>query len=139
MRDGEFDFEFRGHAVTGAAARLVGDGLDDLRMRVTENQRAPGTNVIDVFVAIGVPQARACRVIDNDRIAADGAKGAHGAVYAADQHFRRAAKISSCECESFHFLTWFSVQLIVSSADLGNVVDSSTSSSASAPRLSHDR
>src|ERR1019366_5579555 len=70
---GELDFEFRGHAVTGAAPSLAGDGFDDLRMCMTENQRAPGTYVVDVFVPIGIPQARACRVIDNDGVTADSA------------------------------------------------------------------
>ena len=88
----KFDFEFGGHAVTRATARLLGDRLNDLRMRVTQNQRAPRANVIDVFVSVGVPQARAGGAIDDDGFAAHGAKCAHGAVHSADEHVSRAAE-----------------------------------------------
>ena len=55
----QLDFERRRHAVAGAARGLIRDGGDNVGMRVTENQRAPGADVVDVFAAVGVPQARA--------------------------------------------------------------------------------
>src|SRR5713101_7776239 len=89
---GEFDFELGGHAVTGAPARLCGDGFDDLWMRVAQDQRSPGTYIVDIFIPIGVPKARARRAIGDNGIAADGAKRAHRAVYSTDEDLRRAAK-----------------------------------------------
>ncbi len=89
---GKLHFELGGHAVARAAARLLGDGFDDARMRVAQDQRAPRTDVIDVFVSVRVPQPRAGGAIDDDGIAAHSAKGAHRAIHAADQHIGRAAK-----------------------------------------------
>jgi hypothetical protein len=71
---------------------LFGNGLNDFWMRVAENQRAPRANVIDVFVSIGVPQARPGCSLNDDGIAAHGAKRAHGTVHAAYQYVNRAAK-----------------------------------------------
>ena len=88
----KFDFEFGRHAVTRAAARLLGNGLNDLRMRVAQNQRSPRADVIDVFVSVGVPQARTGCAIDDDGLAAHGAKRAHGTVHAANEHVGRAAE-----------------------------------------------
>ncbi len=102
MRDGKFHFKFRGHAVARAASSLIGDGLHDFRMRVTQNQRAPGTDVVDIFISVGVPQARASRVIDDDRIAAHRAKCAHRAVHSADEHFGRALE-NILRVRAFHF------------------------------------
>src|SRR5712692_9226537 len=89
---GEVDFELGGHAVTGAPARLCGDGFDDLWMRVAQDQRSPGTYIIDIFIPIGVPKARSCRAIGDNGIAAYSTECAHRAVYSTDENFRRAAK-----------------------------------------------
>ena len=83
----QFDFERRSHAVAGAAPRLLGDRGDHVRVRVAQNQRAPGADVIDVLAPVHILEARALRAIDDQRRAAHGAKRAHGAVHAADQNF----------------------------------------------------
>jgi hypothetical protein len=61
-------------------------------MRMAQNQRAPRAHVIDVFVSIGVPKASAGSAINDDRFAAHGAKRAHGAVHAANEHIKRATE-----------------------------------------------
>jgi len=61
-------------------------------VRVAQNQSAPRADVIDVFVAVGVPEARTGGVVDDDRLAAHCAKCADGTVYAADKHVGGAAK-----------------------------------------------
>src|SRR6267143_6032666 len=113
---GEFDFKFSGHAVTGAPARLRGDGFDDLRMRVTQNQRPPGTHIVDIFISVGVPQARACRAIDDDGISAHGPKRAHGAIDSPDENLRppaedffraRAFLLDKFQCT--HWYIWSSI------------------------------
>ena len=45
---------------TGRAARLR-TAVDDCGMRVAENQRAPRADVVDVALAVGIPEARALR------------------------------------------------------------------------------
>ena len=52
-------------------------------MRMAENRWAPGADVIDVFVAIDVPHARAFGFVDEKRLAAHGAERAHGRIHAA--------------------------------------------------------
>jgi hypothetical protein len=59
---------------------------------VAQNQRAPGTYVIDIFISIRVPQSRARRAIDNNGIATHGAKCTHGTIYAANENVRRTTK-----------------------------------------------
>ena len=88
----KFDFEFGWHAVTRPTARLLGNGLNDFRMRVAQNQRSPRADVIDVFVSVGVPQARTGCAIDDDGLAAHGAKRAHGTVHSANEHVGCAAE-----------------------------------------------
>src|SRR6266567_3891575 len=53
-----------GNAETGSVLGGFFDGADDRRMRVAENGRSPGADVIDVLVSIHVPHARAFRSID---------------------------------------------------------------------------
>jgi hypothetical protein len=55
----QLDLKFGGHAVAGAARSLAGDCRGDGGIGVAQHQRAPGTDVIDIRVAVGVPQPRA--------------------------------------------------------------------------------
>src|SRR4051812_45446186 len=55
-------------------------------MRVAEDERPPGADVVDVLVAIGVKEVRAESANDPGRLAADGAKRAHGGIHAAGNH-----------------------------------------------------
>ena len=59
------------------------DGGDDLGVGVAEDHGAPGTDVIDVALAIGVKEVGAAGALEEDRVAADAAEGAHRRVDAA--------------------------------------------------------
>ena len=50
---------------------------------MAKNGGAPGADVVDVFIAIDIPDAGALGVIDEERLAANGAKSADGGIDAA--------------------------------------------------------
>ena len=68
------------------------DGRNNFRMRVAENGRPPGADVINQLIAIHVPDARASGLVDKERLAADRAKRAHRRVHAAGNVFQRLGK-----------------------------------------------
>ena len=80
---GQFDFEFRGSAETGAAGQGFLNGVEDLRVAMADEQRAPGTDVIDVFVIVDIEEMRALAAGDEAGRAADAAPGAHRRIHAA--------------------------------------------------------
>ena len=80
---GEIGFGGRRGSEAGAVARGFDDGFNDLGRRVAEKQRSPGTDVVDVGVAVGVVDTGAFSANQEGRIAADRAEGAHGRVHAA--------------------------------------------------------
>jgi hypothetical protein len=82
---GQIDLGGGRRAVARAAARRGDDGLDDLRLRVAVDQRAPRADVVDVAVAVDVEELRALGAVDEDRVAADGAHRPHRRVDAARQ------------------------------------------------------
>ena len=65
-----------GSAEAGAVARGLDDGLDDFGGGVAEDERSPGADVVDVAVAVGVPNVCAQAADQKGRIAADRTKGA---------------------------------------------------------------
>ncbi len=65
------------------------EDLDDRRVRVAEDQGAPGEDVVDVLIPVDVPEARPLPVGDDGRFAAHRLEGAHGAVDAARQQSAR--------------------------------------------------
>ncbi len=83
----QFDFEFGGDAEAGAAFCLLGDGGADGGIRVAQQDCAPGTDVIEELVSVGVVKVLGFAALDDQRLAAYGAEGAHGAVDAADEEF----------------------------------------------------
>jgi len=89
---GEFQLEFGGDAEAGAALRLVGDGSADGRIRVAQQDRSPGADEIEKLVAVSVVEVSTFAALDDERVAAYGAEGAHGAVDAADKEFCGAVK-----------------------------------------------
>ena len=64
-------------------------GFDDFGMGVTQNHRAPGADVIDIFFAVGVVEIRALAALEKYRRTADGAKRAHRRIHAAGDVFLR--------------------------------------------------
>ena len=74
---------------------VVGGGLDgrnDFGMRMAENRRPQGADVINQLVAVHVPNARAFGMADEERLAADGAERAHRQIDAAGNVFQRLGK-----------------------------------------------
>ena len=74
------------------ARSAFGGGFDcrnNFRMRVAENRRTPGADVINQFISVNVPDARTFCLVNKKRIAADGAERAHGRVDAAGNVFQR--------------------------------------------------
>ena len=61
-------------------------------MRMAENGRPPGADVINQFVAVHVPHMRALGAIHEKRLAADGAKRADGRIDAAGNVIQRLGK-----------------------------------------------
>ena len=80
---GEFDLLFGGRAEAGAARDGEVQGVEDDGMPVTQNQRSPGADVIDIFVAVGIENVGALAALDEGRSAAYAAIGADRGVDAA--------------------------------------------------------
>src|SRR6185437_3082428 len=59
------------------------EGVEDGRRRVSEHERPPREDVVDVLMAVHVPDARAGAAVDHERLAADAAKRAHRRAHAA--------------------------------------------------------
>ena len=81
----EFQFKLGSDAKAGAAFRLIGNGGGDTGICVAQDQRAPRAHVVEQLVAIRVVQVLARTTFDDQRLAADGAERAHGAIHAADE------------------------------------------------------
>ncbi len=91
---GQFGLSFRRGAEAGAAGQRVLDRPDDIGMPVTQEQRPPGANVVDVLVAVGVPDARSLATDDKRRRASHAAESAHWRVHAAGNGFLRPGEQS---------------------------------------------
>jgi hypothetical protein len=74
----KFDFAAGGRAEAGAEFEDGSEGIDDRLGTVAEDERAPGTDVIDVFIAIDVEHMGAVAAGDEARSASNRAEGAHG-------------------------------------------------------------
>jgi hypothetical protein len=77
-------------AVARAERRSIGHRLQHGRVRVAEDHRAPGADVVDVGVPVDVDDLGAVGALDEDRVAPDRAHGANGRIHAAGQHMHRA-------------------------------------------------
>ena len=80
---GEVGLGGRGCAEAGGVARGALDRFDHRRKGVAQNHGAPGAEVVDVAIAVGVVEIRALSALDEGRRAAHGAKGADRRVDAA--------------------------------------------------------
>jgi hypothetical protein len=70
-------FEFGGRAEAQAVRGGLLHGFDHVWMRVTEDHRTPGTDVIDEAPAVGGKGVRSRGSLEKDRLTADAAKGAN--------------------------------------------------------------
>src|SRR5437660_4687936 len=86
------DFEWVGYSETGAVLRCVLDCLDDFRMRMAQYRRSPGADVVNIIIAINVPDVCAFGFVDEKWLSSDGSKGAHGRIDSAGNKFQRLTK-----------------------------------------------
>ena len=86
---GHGDLERIGNAEAGAVIGGGFHGGDDFGVAMAEDGGAPGEDVVDVVVTIHIPYAAAAGAIDEEGLAADGAKGAHGGIDAAGNVIQR--------------------------------------------------
>ena len=89
---GQFAFGFGRSAKTGAARGGFLHRRDHLRMRVPQDHRSPGADVVDVAIAVDVVQIGAFAALEEDRLAAHAAKRAGRAVHAAGHQRLRSGK-----------------------------------------------
>src|SRR5580765_3265649 len=87
---GERDLVLTRRPEREAALRGIRDGLQDRRVGVAEDHRAPGADQVDVGLAVHVGEPGAARGGHEARGAADRAEGADGAVDPAGDDGRRA-------------------------------------------------
>ena len=77
----ELGFELGRRAEGRPLPRLIAQRRDHARVGVTDDQRTPRAEVVDVVAAVGVGDDRAVPLLEKDRRAADAAEGANGAVH----------------------------------------------------------
>jgi hypothetical protein len=80
---GEVGLGGRGRAEAGAVAGGVEDGVEHSGVGVAENERAPGPDIVDVFVVVGVPDARTQPADEKRRLAFDRFESANGGIHSA--------------------------------------------------------
>src|SRR5438034_11445557 len=67
-------------------------GIDNYGRCMSQNRRTPAADVIDVFVAIDIPNLRTFRALDKKWLGIDVAKCAHWRVYTAGNVLLRGMK-----------------------------------------------
>ena len=85
----ELELERAGRAEARPLAQRLLERTDDSRMRMAENERPPGEDVVEVAVAVDVDEVRAFAALDEERRAAHGSKRADGRADAAWHQARR--------------------------------------------------
>ena len=80
---GHFHLERIRNAEADTAAGGGTDGLDDDARGVAEDGGPPGANIVDILIAIDIPNAGALGALNEKGFAADAAKGADGGIDAA--------------------------------------------------------
>ncbi len=75
---GEIGLGGRGGAEAGRVACRALDGFNHGREGVAQDHGAPGAEVVDVAIAVGVDEIGALGALNEGRSAANGAEGAHG-------------------------------------------------------------
>ncbi len=84
---GKIGFGGSGGPEAGAVAGRLDHGFDHRGLGVAEDERAPGADVVDIFVAVGVPNVRALAAHDVERVAAYTAESADRRIYASGNQF----------------------------------------------------
>ena len=89
---GQFDLAFRRRAESKPPGRCFLHRAHGIRIGMTEDQRPPGTDVIEIVLAVGIPYAGTGAGSKEARRAADGAEGADGRIDAAGNGLLGAEK-----------------------------------------------
>src|SRR4029077_8900635 len=82
----QFQFQFGRHPEASSPMRLVSNSLTDGRIRMSQDHRSPGTNVIQQFVSVRVVKILPAAALNNQRLSADGTERPDRTVYAAHQN-----------------------------------------------------
>jgi len=72
--------------------KRLAQGINDLWMRMPENQRSPRANVVNQAISVRVDQMRARGRFDEAGCATDAAERSHGAIYTTGDQFLGAIK-----------------------------------------------
>src|SRR5581483_3201867 len=109
----QFGFAWRGSPETRAITRCPHHCFSDFRRSVPQNQRSPRADVINVFVAIGVPDSSTLTTHNERRIAANRLKGAHRRIHSAWNHGLGALLQSSrfFEPAGHRFVAYYTSQI----------------------------
>ena len=89
---GHFHLEWIWNSKTDTAGRCFANRIDNYARRMTQNRRAPRSDVIDVLVAIDVPNLCAFSALDKERLAIQSAKCAHGGIYTTGNSLLRGSE-----------------------------------------------
>ena len=87
---GDLDFRFGGRDERQAVHGTVLDRAQHVGMGVAQQQRTPRTHIVDVFLVIGVPDARTFAARHEARRSADGTESAYRRIDPAGDAFLRA-------------------------------------------------
>ena len=95
-------FRFRRRTKARATARRFFDRRHDARIRMPQNERPPRADVIDVAIAIDIPQIRSFTALNDNRLSADAAKRPRRAVHPSRHQLPRPFK-QRVTSFTFHF------------------------------------
>src|SRR5262249_15400189 len=79
---GDFNFAFRRSPERCSDFNDLTQTLNDFRRPMSEDQRSPRTDIINVFFPVDVPNMRTVTAIDEERLAADGTERPNRRVHA---------------------------------------------------------
>ena len=89
---GHLDFEWIWNSEADAPHHRFMDRIDHYARCMTQNRRAPGSDVINVLVAIDVPNLCAFSALDKERLAIQSAKCAHGGIHTSGDSLLRGSE-----------------------------------------------
>ena len=87
---GQRHLERRRYAEARAVFHRLAQRIEHHRRRMAEDERPPREHVVEILVAVDVPDARPLPALDDERLAADPAERAHRRADAAGEELTRA-------------------------------------------------
>ena len=89
---GQLDFALGGGTKRKAVEGRLLHRFEYRRVAMAQDHRAPRADVVDVFLAVGVPKIGTLGALYKTGGATHGAKGAHGRIHATGDHLGGAVK-----------------------------------------------